>query len=75
MKEDKDVPFILGCLIMDTSRPLIDVQKIKLFLRLNKEHVVINVFKHIYYPTKSDNCFQIDVMDKVVADIFNHDQL
>ncbi|XP_022846323.1 uncharacterized protein LOC111369069 [Olea europaea var. sylvestris] len=43
---------------------------LQLILRLGEEPVAFNVFKAIKYPAESNNCFQIDVIDKAVYDTF-----
>ncbi|KAL2542521.1 Uncharacterized protein Adt_03499 [Abeliophyllum distichum] len=71
MEEDKDVPLFLGRPFLATSRALIDVQKGQLILRLSEEQVTFDVFKAIKYPTESDSCFKVDVVDDAVHENFH----
>ena len=50
MKEDKEIPIILGRPYLATGRALIDVQKGELMLSMQGEGVTFNVFKAIRYP-------------------------
>ncbi|XP_030477993.2 uncharacterized protein LOC115695035 [Cannabis sativa] len=66
MEEDNNVPIILGRPFLATGKALIDVQKGELKLRVQGDEVVFNVLKAMTYPTASDNCFSIDMVDKLV---------
>lgn len=54
---------------------LIDVQKGKLILRVQDEQVTFNVFEAIKYPSEQDDCFQIDVVDRLVDETFKVEHL
>lgn len=71
MEEDKDVPLILGRPFLATGGAIIDVQKCQLILRLGEEQISFNVFKAMRFPTESDSCFQIDVIDSVIENNFH----
>ncbi|KAL0415888.1 UNVERIFIED_CONTAM: hypothetical protein Slati_3420700 [Sesamum latifolium] len=61
MEEDKNMPLILERHFLAMSRTLIDVQKDQLTLRVNDEHIVLNVFKPLKYLHKNDHdIFAID---------------
>ncbi|XP_022899399.1 uncharacterized protein LOC111412708 [Olea europaea var. sylvestris] len=60
MEKDRDVPLILGHPFLATERALIDVQKGQLILMLNKEEVIINVFRAFKFQSEPDSCMQID---------------
>ncbi|KAL2486468.1 Aspartic peptidase domain containing protein [Abeliophyllum distichum] len=64
MCEDKDVPLILGRSFLATGRAVIDVQKGKLMLKVNDEHITFNVFKAIKFSSSPDSCFEIDATDQ-----------
>ncbi|KAJ4701053.1 DNA-directed DNA polymerase [Melia azedarach] len=72
MEADREIPLILGRPFLATGRTLIDVQQGKLILRVQDEQIVFNVFKAIKYPSETDCCFQIDALDKMVAETFKH---
>ncbi|KAJ4720983.1 DNA-directed DNA polymerase [Melia azedarach] len=72
MEADREIPLILGRPFLATGRTLIDVQQGKLILRVQDKQVVFNVFKAIKYPSETDCCFQIDALDKMVAETFKH---
>ncbi|XP_052206778.1 uncharacterized protein LOC127811105 [Diospyros lotus] len=70
MAEDRDIPLILGRPFLATGRALIDVQKGQLMLRLNDEQITFNVFEALKFPTASDSCFRIDILDKEIENTF-----
>ena len=39
-------------------------------LRINDEHVTFNAFKAMKFPSSSNICFRIDVVDSIVDDKF-----
>ena len=51
MKEDQEIPIILGRLFLATGRAMIDVQKGELKLRVQDDEVRFNVFKAMRHPT------------------------
>ncbi|KAL0361360.1 UNVERIFIED_CONTAM: hypothetical protein Sradi_3820500 [Sesamum radiatum] len=69
MEKDKNIPLILGRPFLATSRALINVQKGRLTLRVNDEHVVFNVFKPIKYLHKKEHdIFAIDIINTFGTD-------
>ena len=70
MDQDRQVPLIMGRLFLATRRVLIDVQKGKLELRVQKEKVTFNVFKAAKFPIEVDSYFRVEVIDDAVATIF-----
>ncbi|KAL2461691.1 reverse transcriptase [Abeliophyllum distichum] len=70
MEEDSNISIILGRPFLAIGRALIDVYEGKMILRVDNEQVIFNVFKAMKYPASSDSCFQVDVVDKLVADTF-----
>ncbi|KAL5580373.1 hypothetical protein UlMin_012815 [Ulmus minor] len=71
MEEDREVPLILGRHFLATSRTLIDVHQGKLILRVQDEQVTFNVFEAMKFPSDVDACFEISVLDRVVAEKFH----
>ncbi|XP_062119267.1 uncharacterized protein LOC133833019 [Humulus lupulus] len=69
MKEDMDVPIILGRPFLATGQALIDVQKGELTLRVQGEEVVFNVFKALKFANVNDSCFKVDIVKKALAEI------
>lgn len=69
MEEDKDVSLVFGLPFLVTESALIDVQKGQLILKFVETHISFNVFKAMKFPTKSNICFQIDVIMKMIQDI------
>ena len=67
MKEDKEVPIILGRPFLATGRALIDVQKGELRLRVQEEQVTFSVFITIKHPHDNGSCFKVDVMEAIVS--------
>ncbi|XP_031284097.1 uncharacterized protein LOC116142824 [Pistacia vera] len=68
MEEDKEIPFILGRSFLATGKALIDVQEGKLILRVQDGTVTFNVFEVMKFPSESDSCFSVDLVDRLVAD-------
>ncbi|XP_062113744.1 uncharacterized protein LOC133824780 [Humulus lupulus] len=64
MEEDEKVPIILGRPVLATGQALIDVQKGELRLRVQGNEVVFNVFKSLKYPSATDSCFSVRVLEE-----------
>ncbi|XP_062114322.1 uncharacterized protein LOC133825387 [Humulus lupulus] len=62
-----NIPIILGRKFLATRQELINVLKREQKLRVQGEEVVFNVFKAMDYPRASDSCYNIDVVDRIVA--------
>ena len=67
MKEDKEVPIILGRPFLATGRAMIDVKKGELGLRVQEEEVKFNIFNAIKHPPDHDSCFRVDVLEAIVS--------
>ncbi|KAL5549750.1 hypothetical protein UlMin_004981 [Ulmus minor] len=70
-EEDREVPLILGRPFLATGRTLIDIHQGKLILRVQDEQVIFNVFEAMKFPSDIDACFEINVLDRVVAENFH----
>ena len=66
MKEDKEIPIILGRPFLATRRAMIDVQKGKLKLRVRDDEVGFSVFNEVRHQTESDACFMIEAIEAIV---------
>ncbi|XP_062075388.1 uncharacterized protein LOC133779443 [Humulus lupulus] len=64
MEEDEGVPIILGRPFLAMGEALIDVQKGELRLRVQGDEVVFNVFKALKYPSASDSCSSVSVLEE-----------
>ena len=64
IKEDVDVPLILGRPFMKTTKVIIDADKGKLKVCFENEEVSFNVFEAMKHPKDKKDCFRIDVIDK-----------
>lgn len=73
MKEDDDIPIILGRSFLATRRALIDVHKGQLILRCGDEQFTFNVFKSLKHPSEANSCFQIDIIDIFVVKSIAHE--
>ncbi|KAL5580236.1 hypothetical protein UlMin_012678 [Ulmus minor] len=71
MEEDREIPLILGRPFLATGRTLIDVHQGKLILRVQDEQVTFDVFEAMKFPSDVDACFEISVLDRVVAKTFH----
>jgi len=72
MKEDNEIPILLGWPFLATGGALIDVKKRELRLRVNEEEVIFNVFKAIKQPDIGESCFSIQVVDSLINDKVKH---
>ena len=73
IEEDREVPLILGHPFLVTGKTLIDVQQGKLTLCVYDEEVSFNVFKAMKYPSNNDECYYINIDDKVTTEIFEEE--
>ena len=67
MEEDKEIPIILGRPFLATGKTMIDVQWGELKLRVQDDEVKFNVFEAVKYPTESDTCFMIEIIEAIVS--------
>ena len=74
MKEDKEVPIILGRPFLATRRALIDVQKRELKLRVQEKEVTFRVFNAIKHLHDNDNCFRVYVIKAIVSIQLGHSE-
>jgi hypothetical protein len=72
MKEDNEIPILLGWPFLATKGALIDAKKRELRLRVNEEEVIFNVFKAIKQPDIGESCFSIQVVDSLINDKVKH---
>lgn len=56
IKEDEEVPILLGRLFLATSSVLVDFKKGDVTLRAENHEVIFNVFEDTYYSNTSDSC-------------------
>jgi len=70
IEKDREVLLILGRPFLATGKTLIDVQQGKLTLRVQDEEVSFNVFKAMKHPSNNDECYYIDIVDKVTIETF-----
>ncbi|GKV38977.1 hypothetical protein SLEP1_g46823 [Rubroshorea leprosula] len=76
MEEDFEMPLILGRPFLATGKALIYVQQGKLSLRIHDEEIVFNVFDAMKNCDHDGSAvLRIDVVDNVVAEIFNASRL
>ena len=61
----------MGRPFLATCRTLIDVHQGKLILRVQDEQITFNVFEAMKFPSDVDACFEISVLDRVVAENFH----
>jgi len=73
MEEDREVPLILGRPFLTMGNTLIDMQKGKLTLRVQDEKVTFNVFEAMKYPSNHDECHYIDIIKKVMTEVFKNE--
>ncbi|GKB49638.1 reverse transcriptase domain-containing protein [Tanacetum coccineum] len=72
MTEDSKVPLILGRPFLHTTDAVIRVKHNQLNLGVGTERMIFNInsaLKHSY--SNDDNCFSIDVIDKILKEDFD----
>ena len=52
------------------SKSLINIQRVKLSLHVLDDEVTFNVFKAMKYPIDNEDCFHIDIMEKLTIETF-----
>jgi len=68
MEEDMRTPIILGRPFLATAGCQIDVKNGKLSFDVGDEHVEFNLFKASKFPSISDECNMIDVVDGLIRE-------
>ncbi|XP_027337058.1 uncharacterized protein LOC113850695 [Abrus precatorius] len=63
MEVDADIPLILDRPFLATGRPLIDVQKGEVMLRVQDEKVIFNVFEALKHPNDDVTYMRVDILD------------
>ena len=67
MKEDKEIPIILGRPFLATGRAMIDIQRGELKLRVQGDEVKFNVFEAVRHPAENDTCFIVETVEAIVS--------
>ena len=67
MKEDKEMPIILGKPFLTTDKVIIDVQRGELKFRVQDDEVKFNVFEAVGHSTESDTCFIVETIEAIVS--------
>jgi len=66
MEEDMHTPIILGRPFLATAGCRIDVKNEKISFDVGDEHVEFNLFKTSKFPSISNECNMIDVVDSFI---------
>ncbi|XP_068323273.1 uncharacterized protein [Pyrus communis] len=66
IEEDSETHLILGRPFLITARTLIDVEQGVLALRVGEEEAKFKVFEDVKCPREVEDCFHIELIDKVV---------
>lgn len=67
-EEEKNITIILERPFLATGRTFIYVQKGELAMRVQDQEVTFNVFKAMKFPTDEEECFRMDVIEKMVSE-------
>ncbi|XP_044470577.1 uncharacterized protein LOC123199614 [Mangifera indica] len=70
MKEDIQVPLILGRPFLATTRAIIDIKNGKLTFEIGDEKVEFNVFRMSKQPNIVNSCCRVDIIDDCVKEVF-----
>ena len=72
MEEDTRTPIILGRPLLAIAKCRIDVKNGKLSFDVTDDHVEFNLFKAFKFPSISDECQMIDVVDSLVRETISN---
>jgi len=61
IEKDREVPIILGRPFLVTGNTLIDIQQVKLTLRVSDDEVTFNFFEAMKHPMDNKACFWINM--------------
>ncbi|PON56811.1 hypothetical protein PanWU01x14_178540 [Parasponia andersonii] len=62
MKDDKNLPIILGRSFLATRRTIIDVYKGKLSMRMENQVISFNMFKKVDSSSDINDCYRVNLM-------------
>ena len=68
IKEDVDVPLILGRSFMNTTNVIISVAEGKCTLRVDDEEITFDVCEAMKHPKDKRACFKLDIIDEVIEE-------
>ncbi|KAK2359233.1 hypothetical protein QL285_084625 [Trifolium repens] len=68
IKEDDDVPLILGRGFMKTARMMIDIDDGIMKVRVQDEEVSFNLWEAMKHPKEKDSCFKLDATEEAILD-------
>ncbi|KAK2361118.1 hypothetical protein QL285_086309 [Trifolium repens] len=69
IKEDDDVPLILGRGFMKTARMMIDIDDGIMKVRVQDEEVSFNLWEAMKHPKEKDSCFKLDATEEAILDV------
>ena len=69
IEEYREIPLILGRLVLAIGRSLIDVHSGNLTLRVNDEEVRFNIYHTMKFPADGKSCNRISVVDECVKGV------
>lgn len=68
MNEDSKAPLLLGRPFLETSRDLIFLELGHLFIRIQYEDIIFDVFKVMSHYIENPQCYCIDVVEDTVEE-------
>jgi hypothetical protein len=68
IKEDDDVPLILGRGFMKTARMMIDIDDGIMKVRVQDEEVSFNLWEAMKHSNDKGACFKLDATEEVILD-------
>ncbi len=69
LKEDRDIPLILGRPSLAVGKALVDVEQGKLRLSVNEERMDFDVYEAIKALNEVNACFLLDVVDTCIGEV------
>ncbi|XP_015945072.1 uncharacterized protein LOC107470203 [Arachis duranensis] len=75
MEEVVNASIILERPFLATGKALIDVQKRELTLRVNSDHIVLNVLEALQHPSDFEECMKIDLIEPMIQEVLEAEEL
>ncbi|XP_050896840.1 uncharacterized protein LOC127103636 [Lathyrus oleraceus] len=69
IKEDDEIPILLGRPFLSTARAIIDVKRGKLTFEVDDEKIEFILSKFLMAPVREDSCYAIDIIDECIREL------
>ena len=69
IKEDDEIPILLGRPFLSTAGAIIDVKRGKMTFEVGDEKVKFILSKFLMAPAIDDSCYAIDIIDECIREL------